>query len=159
VLSMARAACAEVINHPTDGATVNGTITVTAQINAAWWSKLWVDGKGITVSGIGNVSFTWYTSFFANGTHTLQVDAYPSDKPANGAETMEVIVNNRVLHRSGISIRFPPALPYPTTRPAQQRFPGSRKWFPTIRDRTIPNLPLHSSRPMLTMAMRGIPTT
>jgi hypothetical protein len=41
VLSMARAARVEVIiNYPTNGATVNGTITVTAQITSAWWSNM-----------------------------------------------------------------------------------------------------------------------
>jgi hypothetical protein len=62
-LSMEGAARAEVIiTYPTNGATVNGAITVTAQINSSWWSKLWVDGQGIAVAGIGNVSFTWNTS-------------------------------------------------------------------------------------------------
>lgn len=37
VLAMARAACAEVIIHyPSSGATVNGTVTVTAYVNNAY---------------------------------------------------------------------------------------------------------------------------
>lgn len=87
VLAMARAACAEVIiNYPSSGGTVNGSVTVTAFVNNAYWSKLWVDGKGIATSGIGNVSFKWNAGAFSNGTHTLKVAAYPyASSTANAA--------------------------------------------------------------------------
>src|SRR5262249_11254055 len=96
VLSMPEAARAMVtLNSPSNGATVNGTIKVTAQITSAWWSKLWVDGKGIAVAGMGNVTFTWNTTSFADGTHTLVVDAYPyGSNIANAAHTIQVTVKN-----------------------------------------------------------------
>ena len=47
VISLATSANASVvINSPSSGATVSGTVTVKAQITSAWWSKLWVDGTG-----------------------------------------------------------------------------------------------------------------
>jgi autotransporter family porin len=104
------------INFPTSGETLNGTVTVKAQINNAYWSKLWVDGKGIDSSGTGNVSFTWNTSAFAEGTHTLKVAAYWSGQTAaNAAATIQVVVNNTTS--SGYSGHF-------YTKPKSAPLPG-----------------------------------
>ncbi|HEY2486919.1 MAG TPA: Ig-like domain-containing protein [Candidatus Binataceae bacterium] len=131
VLATARAACAEVIiTNPTNGATVNGTITVSAQITSAWWSKLWVDGKGIAVSGIGNVSFTWKTNSFANGTHTLQVDAYPSGKPANAAETIKVNVNNSGTSPVGHFYTLPASASLPNDETCAAEIPWEQEMVP-----------------------------
>jgi hypothetical protein len=98
-LALATSASAEVtINSPSNGATVSGIVTVKAQINQAWWSKLWVDGNGVATAAVGNVSFQWNSGSVSDGSHVLTVDAYPSGKPANAAETITVVVNN---HGSG----------------------------------------------------------
>src|SRR5215831_7388164 len=105
-----------VINDPTNGETVHGTVTVKAQIYSAWWSKLWVDGKGIDTAGYGNVSFTWNTSGFADGTHTLKVTAYYyGQNVANAAGSIQVVVNNSTS--SGSSGHF-------YTKPKSAPLPG-----------------------------------
>lgn len=91
-----RPACAEVIiNSPSGGATVSGTVTVKAYVNQAWWSKLWVDGQGIATAAVGNVSFQWNSANVADGTYTLTVKGYPQGQTAaNAAESITVTVNN-----------------------------------------------------------------
>jgi hypothetical protein len=94
-LALATSASAEVIiNTPSNGATVSGTVTVKAQITNAWWSKLWIDSNGGPSATIGLVSFQWNSTSVADGTHSLTVKAYPSGAPANAAETITVVVNN-----------------------------------------------------------------
>ena len=83
-----------IINSPSNGATVSGTVTVKAQITDAWWSKLWVDGKGVATASVGLVSFKWDSASVSDGSHTLKVAAYLSGAPANAAETITVVVNN-----------------------------------------------------------------
>lgn len=84
------------ISSPSNGASVNGTVTVKAQISNAYWSKLWVDGKGIDSAGVGNVSFTWSTGSFDDGYHTLTVKGYPyGSTVASIAQSITVDVDNQ----------------------------------------------------------------
>jgi hypothetical protein len=53
------ASASVVINSPSSGATVSGTVTVKAQITSAWWSKLWIDGNGGFTAPTAIVTFTW----------------------------------------------------------------------------------------------------
>src|SRR6185437_7672243 len=66
------------INSPSNGSSVSGTVTVKAQITDAWWSKLWVDGKGISAASVGLISFKWNSGSVSDGSHRLTVYAYPS---------------------------------------------------------------------------------
>lgn len=94
-LALATSANAEVIiNSPSSGTTVSGTVTIKAYINNAWWSKLWIDGNGGPTAAVGNVTFQWNSGSVSNGSHTLTVDGYPSGKPANAADSITVVVRN-----------------------------------------------------------------
>jgi hypothetical protein len=107
VFALATSASAGVIiNSPSNDATVNGTVTIKAQITNAWWSKLWIDGKGGPTGAVGNVSFQWNSGAVSNGSHVLTVDAYPSGKPANASETITVVVNNGSGSGGGSSGHF-----------------------------------------------------
>jgi hypothetical protein len=88
------ASAAVIINSPSNGATVSGTVIVKAQITNAWWSKLWIDGNGGSTAAIGLVSFSWNSGSVADGTHVLKVNAYPSGGPANASQSITVVVNN-----------------------------------------------------------------
>jgi autotransporter family porin len=80
---------------------VNGTITVAAYVNNAYWSKLWVDGQSISSASSGNVSSKWNAGAFSSGTHTLKVAAYPYGlSTVAAAEQIPVEVNNTVSTRS-----------------------------------------------------------
>ncbi len=88
-----------IINSPSNGATVSGTVSVKAYINQAWWSKLWINKTAIATGGVGNVSFGWNSANFADGTYTLTVKAYAEGQSfANAAESITVKVDN---HSSG----------------------------------------------------------
>ncbi|PWT82433.1 MAG: hypothetical protein C5B58_08250, partial [Acidobacteria bacterium] len=87
-----------IINSPSNGSTVSGTVVVKAQVTLAWWSKLWIDGNGGPTAATGLVSFTWNSASVADGKHVLTVDGYPSGKPANASESITVVVSN---HSSG----------------------------------------------------------
>ena len=94
-LALATSASAEVIiNSPSNGTTVSGTVTIKAYVNNAYWSKLWIDGNGGPTAPTGNVTFQWNSGSVSNGSHVLTVDAYPSGQPANAADTITVVVNN-----------------------------------------------------------------
>ncbi len=94
-LILATSASAEVIiNSPSSGTTVSGTVTIKVYVNNAYWSKLWIDGNGGPTASVGNITFQWNSGSVSNGTHVLTVDAYPSGKPANAADTIKVVVNN-----------------------------------------------------------------
>jgi hypothetical protein len=135
-LAMARAACAEVIiNYPSSGGTVNGTVTVTAFVNNAYWSKLWVDGKGIATSGIGNVSFKWSAGAFPNGTHTLKVAAYPyGSSTANAAAQISVEVDNNGSGSTGSVTHFY-TLPKSASLPSDATCAAEIPWEPEM----VPN--------------------
>ncbi len=83
-----------IIDSPSNGATVSGTVTVKTYVNNAWWSKLFVDGNGLSTAATGNVSFTWNSAGVANGSHVITVNAYPSGEPANASESITVTVEN-----------------------------------------------------------------
>jgi autotransporter family porin len=124
-LAFTTSAGAEVIiNSPSDGATVSGIVTVKAQITLAWWSKLWIDGNGGPSASIGLVSFVWDSTSVPDGSHVLTVDAYPSGKPANAAETITVTVNN---HGSGGSRHFG-TLPSGASLPGDATCAGEIPW-------------------------------
>src|SRR6266567_2148933 len=84
------------INSPSGGATVSGVVTVKAQVDSAWWSKLWVDSSGVATAPVGSVTFTWDTTKVADGSHTVTVKSYPKDSgTANASISITVTVKNQ----------------------------------------------------------------
>ena len=89
------ASASVVINSPSSGATVSGTVTVKAQITSAYWSKLWIDGNGGSTAPTGLVTFTWNSTSVSDGSHVLTVKSYLSgSNTANSSQTITVVVNN-----------------------------------------------------------------
>ena len=106
VLFATSASASVVINSPGNGATVSGVVTVKAQVANDWWSKLWVDGKGIAPATVGNVSFQWNSTSVSDGSHVLVVKGYPSGAPANSSATITVVVNNHSSSGGSSSSHF-----------------------------------------------------
>ena len=95
LVGLATSASAEVIiNSPSNGGTVSGTVTIRAQITNAWWSKLWIDGNGGSTAAVGLVNFKWDSTSVSNGSHVLTVYAYPSGGPPNATDKITVVVSN-----------------------------------------------------------------
>jgi len=83
------------INSPSNGATVSGVVIVKAQVNSAYWSKLWVDSSGVGTAPVGSITFTWDTTRVADGSHKLTVKSYLEDTiAANAAASITVTVKN-----------------------------------------------------------------
>ena len=121
------ASAAVVINSPSNGATVSGTVIVKAQITNAYWSKLWIDGHGGPTAAVGIVSFSWNSGSVSDGTHVLTVDAYPSGKPANAAETITVVVNNHGSGGGGHFGTLPPGASLPGDAACAAQIPWERE--------------------------------
>jgi hypothetical protein len=67
----ASAGASVVINSPSSGANVSGTVIVKAQITSAYWSKLWIDGNGGPTAPTGLVTFTWNSTSVSDGSHVF----------------------------------------------------------------------------------------
>jgi autotransporter family porin len=133
-LALATSASAEVIiNSPSNGTTVSGTVTIKAYVNNAWWSKLWIDGGGGPTASIGNVTFQWNSGSVSNGSHVLTIDAYPSGQPANAADTITVVVNNGSGGGGGSSGHFgtlPSGASLPSDGTCAAEIPWEREMVP-----------------------------
>jgi phosphatidylserine/phosphatidylglycerophosphate/cardiolipin synthase-like enzyme len=85
------------ITAPASGATVSGTITVTATASdnvGVTRVELWVDGALATTDTASPYSFSWNTASLANGSHTLQSRAYDAAGLVGTSSTITVTVNN-----------------------------------------------------------------
>ncbi len=119
-----------VINSPSSGATVSGTVTVKAQITSAWWSKLWIDGNGGSTAPTGIVTFTWNSTSVADGSHTLSVKSYLSgSSTANSSQTITVVVNN---HGSGGGSKYFSTLSPGASLPSDATCASEIPWEPEM---------------------------
>lgn len=121
-----------IINSPSGGSTVSGTVTVKAYVNNAWWSKLWIDSTGGASSGIGNVSFQWNSANVADGKYTLTVKAYNEGQTAaSAADSITVNVDN---HSASSSTTHFATLPSSASLPSDswcaEHIPWEREMVP-----------------------------
>ena len=85
------------ITAPAAGATVGGTITVTASATdnvGVTRVELWVDGALSATDTSSPYSFSWNTAGFANGSHTLQSRAYDAAGSSGASAIVTVTVSN-----------------------------------------------------------------
>jgi len=90
------------ITSPANGATVGGVVPVIAGVGSGvWWAKLYVDGKGATVSP--PYTFNWNSAGVADGTHTLKVAAFARGaKTPLATSTIEVVVANHTTSSGSV---------------------------------------------------------
>ena len=81
------------ITSPKSGATVSGTVSVTATTVAPVdWVNFYVDGTYVASSP--PLTLAWNSTSVANGTHTLAVNGYNSSNALIATEAMNVTVQN-----------------------------------------------------------------
>ena len=85
------------ISTPANGATVSGTVTVTASATdnvGVTRIELYVDGALATSAASGSITYSWNTTLIANGSHTLVSKAYDSAGNVGTSGTVTVNVSN-----------------------------------------------------------------
>jgi len=85
------------IDSPTDGATVSGTVTVSASATddvGVVRLELYIDGVLALSATSGPISYSWNTTLVANGAHTLMTKAYDAAGNLGVSPTVNVTVNN-----------------------------------------------------------------
>ncbi|HEX5478873.1 MAG TPA: Ig-like domain-containing protein, partial [Dehalococcoidia bacterium] len=103
------------ITSPGTGATVSGTvdITATATDNKAMEKvRFWVDNRYLSFDGYdGDTSYskTWDTTGWSNGTHTIKVEAVDAAGNSSGIVTRTVTVNNADATAPSVNITSPAA--------------------------------------------------
>jgi Bacterial Ig domain len=81
------------ITSPKSGATVSGTVSVTATtVSPVDWVNFYVDGTYVASSP--PLTLAWNSTSVANGTHTLAVNGYNSSNALIATEAMNVTVQN-----------------------------------------------------------------
>jgi hypothetical protein len=85
------------ITGPADGATVSGTVEITASASDASGIekvRFWVDNWYLSFDNSAPYSRTWDTTGWSNGSHALKVQAVDNNGNASGIVTVTVAVNN-----------------------------------------------------------------
>jgi predicted amidohydrolase len=85
------------IASPASGATVSGSVAVTANASdnvAVAHVELWIDGVLSATDTSSPYVFSWNTTAVANGTHTLQARAYDAAGNVGSSSTVTVNVSN-----------------------------------------------------------------
>jgi len=81
------------ITAPANGATVSGTVTITARVASnVVWINIYIDG-GYLASG-PPYTFSWNSKTVANGTHAISTKAYASGGAQLGSDSISVKVAN-----------------------------------------------------------------
>jgi hypothetical protein len=89
---------AAAISAPATGATVSGTVNVTASADdnvGVTTTELYVDGALRTYSTSGSLSFSWDTAQETDGQHTLVAKAYDAAGNVGTSSTVTVTVRNQ----------------------------------------------------------------
>ena len=87
------------ITAPANGATVSGTVSVTATASdnvGVTRVEFWRDGALQSTDTTSPYAWSWNTSGLANGSHTLQSKAYDAATNVGTSTTITVTVNNGV---------------------------------------------------------------
>jgi Bacterial Ig domain len=85
------------ITSPAAGATVSGTVTITATASdnvGVTKVEIYVDGALRTTVTTAPYSWSWNTTTFANSSHTITAKAYDAAGNVGSAPTITVTVNN-----------------------------------------------------------------
>ena len=91
------------LTSPANGATVSGTVTVTATASSSAGIakiELYIDGiLATSVSNTTNLSYSWNTAAVANGSHSLQTKAYDPSNNVGASAVVSVTVSNGVTQQ------------------------------------------------------------
>ncbi len=85
------------VTAPANGATVSGTVTVTASASdnvGVTKLELYVDGTLAVSATSGPLSYSWNTTLVSNGSHTLVSKAYDAANNVGTSTTVTVTVSN-----------------------------------------------------------------
>lgn len=85
------------ISAPANGATVSGTVTVSASATdnvGVTKMELYIDGTLATSATSGPISYSWNTALIGNGSHTLYTKAYDAANNVGTSATITVTVSN-----------------------------------------------------------------
>jgi hypothetical protein len=86
------------VTAPTSGATVSGTVSVTATASdnvGVTKMEVWIDGALRTSNtNATSISYSWNTTTFANGSHSIVSKAYDAAGNIGSSTTISVTVNN-----------------------------------------------------------------
>ena len=82
------------LTAPANGATVSGTVTISAQINSSsvQWINVYIDGNYYKSSP--PLDFSWDSSAAGSGTHSITVRAYDYSNQNIGTDTVNVNVSS-----------------------------------------------------------------
>jgi hypothetical protein len=92
------------ISAPTAGATVSGSVTVsaTASDNVAVTSVgFYIDSALVSTDTASPFSYTWATTAYANGAHSIYAKAYDAASNVGTSATVSVTVSNTVVDDGG----------------------------------------------------------
>lgn len=90
------------ISTPANGATVSGTVTVSASATdnvGVTKLELYVDGTLALSATSGPLSYSWNTTLVANGSHTLVSKAYDAANNVGASSTVTVTLNNGTVQQ------------------------------------------------------------
>ena len=85
------------ISSPVNGATVSGTVTVSASATdnvGVTKMELYIDGTLAVSATSGPISYSWITTLAANGSHNLNTKAYDGAGNVGTSSTITITVNN-----------------------------------------------------------------
>ncbi|HVN28838.1 MAG TPA: Ig-like domain-containing protein, partial [Candidatus Binataceae bacterium] len=81
------------ITAPANGATVAGTVSITAQVGSGVsWINIYIDGSYLASSP--PLTFSWDSTKVINGSHTISANAYNSSGTLAGSASINVVVQN-----------------------------------------------------------------
>jgi hypothetical protein len=98
------------ITSPANGATVSGTVTVSASASdniGVTQLQLLIDGAVIGTLTASPYNFSWNTTAIANGSHTLQTKAYDAAGNVATSAIVTVTVSNSTLTNLTVAITNP----------------------------------------------------
>jgi hypothetical protein len=88
------------ITAPASNATISGTVAIIARVTHDRASQLLVDGAMVASGGKGKVTFKWNSTLVSNGPHSIVIEGFPKQGPANSSANITVNVQNQQLSSS-----------------------------------------------------------
>jgi hypothetical protein len=141
------------ITSPLGGATVSGSISITAQISSSVsWVNYYIDNYWVASSP--PYTQLWNSATVANGLHKISINAYNSSKVLIASSTITINVINRVPTPTPTSTPTPSPTTTPTPGPSPTLTPGPT---PTPAPTSTPT-PAPTSTPTKTPTPTPTPT-
>src|SRR5262249_19841181 len=95
-------------------------------------SQLLVDGAMVAGAGKGKVTFTWNSTLVNNGPHSIEIDGFSKQGPANSSANITVNVQNQQSSSSPAPPAPSPSSAYFATLPASSALPAESSCAQTI---------------------------